>query len=68
MTVIVGSENVDDCWMADVINLDGGARNPKVPTLFQVAVVDSWLIRWVCADLMTHIVPRVQLGRRFIRS
>ena len=59
MTVIVGNDESDDWWMADVIHVDGGARNPKVPTLFQVADVDSGVIRWVCADLVTHIVPRV---------
>ena len=59
MTVIVGSENVDDCWMADVIHVDGGAGNPKLPTLFQVADLDLGVIRWVCADLVTHIVPSV---------
>ena len=57
--MIVGSDEADDWWMADVIHVDGGARNPKVPTLFQVADVDSGVIRWVCADLVTHIVPRV---------
>ena len=36
-----------------------GARNPKVPTLFQVADVDTGTITWVNADLVTHIVPRV---------
>ena len=44
-------------WMADVIFVEGGARNPKVPTLFQVADVDSGVIRWVNADLVTHILP-----------
>ena len=45
--------------MADVIWMDGGARNPKVPTLFQVADVDTGVFNWVNADLVTHIVPRV---------
>ena len=57
MTVIV--EDGSDWRMADVIWVDGGARNPKVPTLFQVADVDTGLINWVNADLVTHIVPRV---------
>ena len=57
MTVICGSADSDDWWMADVIHVDGGARNPRVPKLFQVADVDSGVIRWVCADLVTHIVP-----------
>ena len=59
MTVIVGIESFDDWWMADVIHVDGGARDPKVPTLFQVADVDNGTIRWICADLVTAIVPRV---------
>ena len=57
MTVIV--EVTSDWRMADVIRVDGGARNPKVPTLFQVADVDTGVITWVNADLVTHIVPRV---------
>ena len=57
MTVIVGNDNSDDWWMADVLHVDGGARDPRVPTLFQVADVDDGTIRWVCADLVTHIVP-----------
>ena len=57
MTVIVA--NGSDWRMADVIWVDGGARNPKVPTLFQVVDVDKGDITWVSADLVTHIVPRV---------
>ena len=58
MTVICGNTDSDDWWMADVIHVDGGARDPKVPTLFQVTDVDTGVVRWVCADLVTHIVPR----------
>ena len=58
MTVIIGNDCGDDWWMADVLHVDGGARDPEVPTLFQVADVDYGTIRWVCADLVTHIVPR----------
>ena len=57
MTVIVADGK--DWRMADVIWVDGGARNQKVPTLFQVADVDTGFINWVNADLVTHIVPRV---------
>ena len=57
MTVIV--EDGSDLRMADLIWVDGGARNPKVPTLFQAADVDTGVINWVNADLVTHIVPRV---------
>ena len=55
MTVIV--EDRSNWRMADVIWVDGGARNPKVPTLFQVADVDTGVINWVNADLVTHICP-----------
>ena len=57
MTVIV--EDGSDWRMADVIWVDGGARNPKIPTLFQGADVDTGVINCVNADLVTHIVPRV---------
>lgn len=66
MTVIVrhlpevGREQDEESWwMADVIHVDGGARNPKVPTLFQVADVDDGTVRWINADLVSHIVPRI---------
>ena len=57
MTVIV--EDGSHWRMVDVLWVDGGARNPKVPTLFQVADVDTGVINWVNADLVTHICPRV---------
>ena len=57
MTVVV--TKTDGWWMGDVIHVDGGARDPKIPTLFQIADVDSGVIRWVNADLVSHIVPRV---------
>ena len=57
MTVVVTEE--DSWWMGDVLYEEGGARNPKVPTLFQIACVDTGMIRWVNADLVTHICPRV---------
>jgi len=57
MTVIV--EDSSDCRMADVIWVDGGARNPKIPTLFQVADVNTGVINWINTGLLTHIVPMV---------
>ena len=45
--------------MADVIWVDSGARNPRVPTLFQVADVDTGGIDWINADPVTHICLRV---------
>ena len=57
MTVVVTEK---ESWrMGDVLFMEGGTRNPKVPTLFQIACVDTGTIRWVNADLVTHIVPAV---------
>ena len=56
MTVIV--TDTEGAWrMADVICVDGGARNPKVPTLLHVDDVDTGVINWVNAHLATHICP-----------
>ena len=37
--------------------LGGAARDPNFHNLFQIADVDSSVIRWVNAHLVTHIVP-----------
>ena len=59
MCVIV--TDTDGAWrMADVIWVDGDARNPKIPTLFQVADVDTGVINWVNTDLVTHILTELQ--------
>ena len=43
MTVVV--TDTEGGWrMADVIWVDGGARNPKIPTVFQVADVDTGIV------------------------
>ena len=58
MTVFV--TDTDGAWrMADVIRVDGGSRNSRIPTMFHVAVADTGVINWVNADSVTHIVPRV---------
>ena len=57
MTVIV--EDNGDWWMADVIHVVGSVRNPKLPKFFQVADVETRVVRCINADLVTHIVPRI---------
>ena len=58
MAVII--KNTDGTWrMADVVNVIGSAKSPKVPKFFQVIYVDNHVTNWVNADLVTHIVPRV---------
>lgn len=56
MTVI---EDNGDWWMADVIHIIGSPTNPKLPKFFQVADVEIRVVRWIKADLVTHIVPRI---------
>ena len=62
MTVVVRydhmtGENADKhWWMGQVIHCGGGARNPKIHNLFQIADVDSGVIRWLNAGLVSHIV------------
>ena len=35
-----------------------GVKKNKVSTLFQVVDVDDGTVRWINADLVSHIVPR----------
>ena len=54
---LTGEKADKDWWMGHVIHCGGAARDPKVNNLFQIADVDSGEIRWVNADLITHILP-----------
>ena len=64
MTVIVrhdyltGEKAEKDWWMGQVIHCGGGARDPKIHNLFQIADVGG-VIRWVNADLVTHVIPKL---------
>ena len=58
MTVIV--TDTDGAWrMAEVIWVKGGAKNSKVPTMYQDADVDPDVINLVNSYLMTQIVARI---------
>ena len=48
--------------MGHVIHCTGGARKPEHHNIFQIADVDTGEIRWVIADLVTHIVPQLMLS------
>ena len=61
MTVIV--EENGDWWMADVIHVIGSVKNPKHPSSFQVADVETR----VCL-LYTSPSPRDQRGSRMPSS
>ena len=51
-----------DWWMGQILWVEGGARDPKVPTLFQVSNIDSGLIRWVSADQVQQIMLPFELA------
>ena len=55
---MTGEKAHKDWWMGQVIHCGGAARDPSIHNLFQIADVDSGVIRWVNADLVTHILPR----------
>ena len=65
MTVVVrhnhmtGEKADKDWWMGQVIHCGGGARDPSIHNLFQIADVDSVVIRRVNADLVTHVIPEL---------
>ena len=44
--------------MGQVIHCGGAARDPSMHNLLQIADVDTGVVRWVNADLVTHILPR----------
>ena len=46
-----------DWFMGQVIWCEGGARDPRVNTMFQVANVDNGEITWVNGDAVTHVIP-----------
>ena len=46
----------DAWWMGQVIFCEGGARDPRVNTMFQIANVDDGHITWVNGDEVTHVV------------
>lgn len=43
-------------WMGQIVFCEGGARDARVNTMFQISDVDDGTIRWVNADEVSHIV------------
>ena len=50
-----------DWWMGQILWVDGGARDPKVPTLLQISDVDTGVIRWINADQVQQIMLPFEL-------
>lgn len=52
----VGHKESTHWWMGQVIFCEGGARDPKVNSLFQITDVDDGEIHWVNADQVSHVL------------
>ena len=49
------AQQLNDVWFtAQVVFCEGGARDPRVNTMCQVANVDDGCITWVNGDAVTH--------------
>ena len=57
--LFTASGDGSDRRMPEVIWIDGGARNPKVPTVFQVADVETGVINWVNSAIVTDKITRL---------
>ena len=57
---LIGSES-KNWWMGQILWVEGGARDPKVPTLFQVSDIDTGVICWVNADQVQQIMLPFEL-------
>ena len=53
----VAQKSHDEWFMGQVIWCEGGARDPRVNTMFQVAKVDNGEITWVNGDAVSHVLP-----------
>ena len=50
-------ESTSTCWwMGEVVFVEGNARNPRAPSLFQISNVDNGVIRWVNADCVQQVL------------
>lgn len=58
---VIGSSPAD-WWVARVIYAVGGARDSQANSLFQVACVDTGMIRTINADLVRGILRPMDFG------
>ena len=54
---VVGADRAD-WWVAYVMHIVGGARDPSANSLFQVACVDTGKIRTINADVVKGILQQ----------
>lgn len=56
VVAVEGETDGDDAWVAEVVFVEGSARDPKAPSLFQLSDLDTGVIRWVNADLVVGVI------------
>ena len=56
--LFVGGDHLvqDDWWMGQVTFCEGSARHPRLTFLFQVADVDTGVIKWINADAVSNVI------------
>jgi len=52
----VAHAKTDEWFMAQVLHIEGGARDPSISSMFQVADVDNGSIRFVNGDKVLKIL------------
>ena len=52
----VVDSSVSDWFMATVLFVEGSARDPRAPSLFQVADIDTGVIQFVNADQVEKVM------------
>ena len=55
----VAQQESDDWWMGQVVFCEGGARDPRVNTMFQVSNVDDGGVYWVNGHEVTQILSSI---------
>ena len=54
----VVDSSFSDWFMATVLFIEGSARDPKAPSLFQVADIDTGVVQFVNADQVEKVMMR----------
>ena len=49
----------DNWWMGQVLCCKGGATDPNINSLFQVADIDDGAVKWVNADGVIHVLHSI---------
>ena len=52
----VVDSSISDWFMASVLFVEGSARDPKAPSLFQVADIDTGIVQFVNADQVEKVM------------